>query len=220
MPRPTGERSAYHHGQLRSALIATATEQSRVGGPEAVVLREAARRLGVSPAAAYRHFRDRDALLLAVRTRALALLAQRMREEDARSVAKSASPADSALGRFRALGRAYVAFAVTDPGLFRALNIAPGAGTQPPALPPDGDPFHLLVDALDRLVDTGVLQAKDRVNADAVAWAAVHGLSVLLLDGLLPRSDIGNPPPKDDGNGDALLDRLLDVIALGLLPRT
>ncbi|HEV2796023.1 MAG TPA: helix-turn-helix domain-containing protein, partial [Nocardioides sp.] len=61
----------YHHGNLRDALVAAAVEAVREGGPEALSLRELARRVGGSHAAAYRHFADRDALVDVVAERAL-----------------------------------------------------------------------------------------------------------------------------------------------------
>ena len=56
---------AYHHGDLRRALVEAATELAASGGADGVVLREAARRVGVSPSAAYRHFPNREGLLAA-----------------------------------------------------------------------------------------------------------------------------------------------------------
>src|SRR5690242_18462131 len=77
-------RSTYRHGDLRRALLEAGIELARSGGPDAVVLREATRRAGVVPNAAYRHFANRDALLQAVRAAALAALANSMEAELAR----------------------------------------------------------------------------------------------------------------------------------------
>lgn len=215
-PRAPDGRAAYHHGQLRAALVATATELARAGGPDAVVLREAARRVSVSPTAAYRHFQDREDLLLAVREAALRGLAQSMRDQDDGTSRRSEAAADAALLHFRALGQGYVAFALAEPGLFRTISVLP-TGRQPPPLPaPEHDPLALLARALDRLVDVGVLDQTQRAHADAVAWSAVHGLSMLLLDGLLPDENAGQFPPAD---ADVLIARVLDVVAFGLLPR-
>src|SRR5260370_12462160 len=74
-PRPSRRRPA---GQVRNALIAAGLELARAGGPDAVVLREATRRVGVVPNAAYRHFADRDALLAEVCVAAMDELAGRM----------------------------------------------------------------------------------------------------------------------------------------------
>src|ERR1700760_1175414 len=106
-------RSTYRHGDLRRALLDAGIELARRGGPDAVVLREATRRAGVVPNAAYRHFASRHALLQAVRAAALAALAvarekelARVRDHDARA-------------GLRAIGTAYLRFARTEPGLFR-----------------------------------------------------------------------------------------------------
>ncbi len=75
------KRDTYRHGDLRRALLEAGTELARGGGPEAVVLREATRRVGVAPSAAYRHFADRRALLDAVCSASQAALAVAMEEE-------------------------------------------------------------------------------------------------------------------------------------------
>jgi AcrR family transcriptional regulator len=178
-------RSSYHHGDLPNALTEAATEMARQGGPDAVVLRAAARATGVSAAAAYRHFTDHGELLHAVRQRALDALADAMRASlDAAE--PRADPAQRAIQRLRALGSAYVNFALGDPGLFRT------AFCRPDRPPPDvgerlkaNGPFALVSGVLDELVTVGVLDQARRPSAEIAAWAAVHGLSTLLLDGPL-----------------------------------
>ena len=110
-------RDAYHHGDLSNALADAATDLARGGGPEAVVLREAARRVGVSAAAAYRHFVGHGELLSAVKDRALAALADAM-QAGLESGEPLGDPAADAIRRFRSLGSAYVQFALENPGLF------------------------------------------------------------------------------------------------------
>jgi AcrR family transcriptional regulator len=108
-PRKKPRRKAparYHHGDLRRALLDAALDAIARGGLEAVNLRDLARRLGVSPAAPYRHFPDRDALLVA------------LTGEIAR--AQAAAPPD-ALSQYRAVGIAQVLFAVEHPAQFRAM---------------------------------------------------------------------------------------------------
>ena len=89
-------RSTYRHGDLRRALLEAGIELARDGGPDAVVLREATRRVGVVPNAAYRHFESRQELLLAVREAALAAAAQAMEKELAASPATSPPPTSRA----------------------------------------------------------------------------------------------------------------------------
>src|SRR5262249_27443155 len=97
-------------GVVRPALVEAGFELARAGGPGAVVLREATRMVGVVPNAAYRHFRDRDALLATVRDRAIGELARRMADG-------MGAQTDARL-RLRAVGEAYLAFAREEPGLF------------------------------------------------------------------------------------------------------
>src|SRR3954469_20406471 len=115
--------SPYHHGNLRPALVDTAVQLARSTGPDGVVLREVARRAGVSHNAAYRHFEDRAALLAEVADRAMAELEKAMR---ARADAVAATePAERAVHRLGETGRAYVDFAITEPGLFAVAFTSP-----------------------------------------------------------------------------------------------
>src|SRR4028118_2428148 len=112
------KRDTYRHGDLRRALLEAGTELARGGGPDAVVLREATRRAGVAPSAAYRHFADRRALLDAVCSAAQAALAVAM-EEELDGLPNGGAPAEAARTRLRAVGAGYLRFAQAEPGLFR-----------------------------------------------------------------------------------------------------
>ncbi len=176
---PPGKKG-YHHGALRSALIEASIALAREGGPDRVILREAARAAGVSHSAAYRHFSDREALLAEVSRFARGELAAQMR----RRVDRTKDPRK----RLRAVGTAYIDFAISQPGLFRA------AFTSHPATSPDaepttaGEPFEVLGQVLDEAQAAGLLDARRRTGAEIAAWSAVHGLAGLLLDGPLPTS--------------------------------
>src|SRR6185312_14382397 len=113
---PAQSRQTYHHGDLRQALLDAGIALARSGGPEAVVLREATRRAGVVPNAAYRHFASRDDLLQAVRAAALAAVAVAMERELAR-LRDNGNAADFARGSLRAIGVGYLRFAQAEPGL-------------------------------------------------------------------------------------------------------
>ncbi len=182
------KRDTYRHGDLRRALLEAGTELARAGGPDAVVLREATRRTGVAPSAAYRHFADRQELLDAVCSAAQAASAVAMEEELA-GVEREENPADSARARLRAVGAGYLRFAQAEPRLFRtafsALDNLQSATL--PARAGEGGltPFQLLAAALDGLVEAGVLPRERRPGAEFLAWSAVHGLAMLLIDGPL-----------------------------------
>ncbi|MER5965755.1 TetR/AcrR family transcriptional regulator [Streptomyces sp. NPDC002057] len=186
----------YHHGDLRNALICAAVDLATEGGPERVVLREAARRVGVSPTAAYRHFDGRGELLRTVRTHAQRLLADAMERAAAREPGAD-DPALAAERRLAALCRAYVGFAVDQPGLYRAAFCVPrptGADEPVPERQtpePEVRAFTLLREALEALTRARTPRPDTRPGvrpaAGAAAWSAVHGLSLLLLEGPLRR---------------------------------
>jgi AcrR family transcriptional regulator len=181
----------YHHGNLRTALIDAGAELARVNGPDGVVLREVARRTGVSHNAAYRHFADRDELLGEIASLAGAQLEQAMLNRLDEVV--ETEPGARARARLRAVGRAYVEFALAEPGLFNVAfcprDISAPEGMEHAAA------YALLGRILDELVSAGTLSPEDRLGADVACWAAVHGLSVLLLDG--PLHDL--PPEEREG---------------------
>ncbi len=204
-------RSTYRHGDLRRALLTAGIELARAGGPDAVVLREATRRAGVVPNAAYRHFASRQALLQAVRAAALSALALAMETELA-AIRRGKRSEDYARASLRAIGTAYLRFALQEPGLFRAAFAVPGpveGVADPDKAGPSGlNPFQLLGAALDRMVEAGVLRRKHRPGAEYIAWSAVHGLAMLILEGPL-RSFT---PEQAEAVGQ----RVLDMVEKGL----
>ncbi len=182
---------------LGAVLLAEGIALARAGGPEAVSLRDVQRRAGVSNSAAYRHFADRASLLAAISEHAGQQMADRMHAAIAAGPA-TGSESEQARARFRATGLAYLDFALTEPGLF-AVAFQQHAAADPAGAPP----FQLLRRCLDDLVDTGTLAPAHRPHMDIAAWAAVHGLAVL-LDG--PLRDL----PADAR--EAAIHRLLEVI--------
>jgi len=181
-------RTTYRHGDLRRALLEAGIALARSGGPDAIVLREATRRAGVVPNAAYRHFASRQELLMAVRAYALSEMAIAMENEMA-ALKENPESAEFARGFLRAVGLGYLSFAHTEPGLFRTAFSVPlndGTDSDPARAGRSGlNPFQLLGMSLDRLVDTGVLPSERRLGAEYLAWSAVHGLAVLFTDGPL-----------------------------------
>jgi AcrR family transcriptional regulator len=208
-PPRSRPRATYRHGDLRRALVDAGIALARHGGPNAVVLREATRRAGVVPNAAYRHFRSRDELLQAVHDAALAALAVTMENELA--AVRRDDDADYARASLRAIGAAYLRFAQTEPGLFRtafATGPAPGEGDRVIAGTSGLGPFELLAAALDRLVASGVLPSDRRPAAEYLAWSAVHGLAMLVLDGPLRR--------MTDAERESVAARLLTMVEKGI----
>ncbi len=204
-------RSTYRHGDLRRALLEAGLQLAAAGGPDAVVLREATRRAGVAPNAAYRHFASREDLLDAVRAAAVAAVAEAMEAEMVR-VPREGTPLAQARARVRAVGAGYLGFARAHTGLFRTAfggRFALAATPDPAKAGRSGmDPFRHLSAALDDLVTAGALPAERRPGAEFLAWSTVHGLALLLLDG--PLRDLA------DAQVEGLTERLLDMVERGL----
>src|SRR5271170_4924491 len=164
-------RKPYHHGSLRSALIEASVALAREGGPDRVILREAARAAGVSHSAAYRHFADREALLAEVASFARNELAAEMR----RRVNRAKDPRR----RLRAVGTAYIDFALTEPGLFRTAftshpATSPVADKDRANAGPPGDhadPFEILGEVLDQCQAAGLLNPHRRPGAEIAVWS-------------------------------------------------
>ncbi len=186
------ERDTYRHGDLHNALIGVCLDMARVGGPDAVILREATRRIGVAPNAAYRHFKDRDALLAAVCSAAQAEFARAIEAQIAQ-VNPSQDPIEVARASFHAVGIGYMRFAQNQPGLFRTAFWLSKDLQKATSFERRGEsgrtPFELLCAALDDLVAVGILEPERRKHAEFLAWSAVHGLATLLIDGPLGELD-------------------------------
>jgi len=216
MARATGERRAtYHHGNLRAALVAAGLELATAGGPEAVVLREVARSVGVTANAAYRHFATLSAFKRAVALKALTEMGAAIAAHlDRVAATEPADPREAALTHLREVGRGYVQFALEQPGLFRIAMGEPSALVLPASdvdHGPDWDgrpkPDHYLLAALHRLVATGVLTPANVPAAALACWATVHGLSTLL-------PSLADTMSADERRGG--IDATLDVLLRGL----
>jgi AcrR family transcriptional regulator len=187
-PRARVTRRRRPQGQVRQGLIDAGIELARHGGPDAVVLREATRHVGVAPNAAYRHFEDRDALLNAVCVAAMRDLAQRMEDRIA-LVPNRYGTKIGARARLNAIGEAYLDFARSEPGLFQTAFSVPKHmqyATDAGAAGPGGrTAFELLGVALDELAEAGVLPRERRPNAEFPVWSGVHGMAMLINQGPL-----------------------------------
>ena len=164
-------------------------ELARHGGPQAVVLPEATRRAGVAPNAAYRHFSSHRDLLQAVRAAAISSLALAIEAEIVRVRRRKALPAESARATLRAVGTGYQKFALAERGLFRTAFSNSDPVEEDVDVAKTGksglNPFQLLSSALDLLLEAGGLPRERRPGAEYLAWSAVHGLAILIIEGPL-----------------------------------
>ncbi|HYW04788.1 MAG TPA: TetR/AcrR family transcriptional regulator [Gammaproteobacteria bacterium] len=195
-------KRGYHHGDLRRALLGAALDLLARKGPAALSLREVARRVGVSHAAPYRHFADRDALVAAV--------AQEGFEELARAMGAAVSGPAAPLDRMRAMGHAYVRFALERPAHFRVMfSMDADAREAYPALARAADnTYDRLLAEVRAGQRAGIVRDTDPEALADTVWAAVHGLAVLLLDGQLRRPET-EPETR--------IDPMLDNLRMGLL---
>lgn len=169
---PSAEGRAYHHGDLRAALLAAAEDELAARGVEGFSLRQVAKRAGVSHAAPAHHFGDAAGLLTA-------LAAEGFRQFLAAQAAREARAAPDPAAQLVAAGLGYVDFAMARPALFRLLwqSERPDFG--------DADLRAAAGAAFQHLVDQ-VMAAGGRSMADeAAAWAMAHGLADLLASGRL-----------------------------------
>lgn len=177
---------SYHHGDLRAALVAAGLEELKTTDISDISLRQLARQVGVSATAVYRHFPDKNALMQA--------LAQAGIDQMAQWQARAAKGAQESEA-FAATGRAYVRWALANPALFRlAFGQCDQIG---PSVFGNNEAARMLRSHAQHL--TGSEAGAQRLMIQA--WAVVHGLAMLMLDGQLPRDD-------------ALIDQIIDARTL------
>jgi AcrR family transcriptional regulator len=191
--------NSYHHGNLREALVEAAVELGREKGPDGIVIREVARRTGVSHNAAYRHFADRDELLREVARVGLAELAEAMVMRMKR--VRLTEPVARARRRLRETGRAYVDYALAEPGMFAVAFNGVTFGDLT-------GPYDQLSGALDECVAVGFLPPEKRPGAELSCWAGVHGFSMLYGTG--PMREV--PRREREADLSRLLDRIDDSL--------
>ncbi len=189
--REPGGRRSYHHGNLREALIKAALELIGEKGPAGFTFAEAARAAGVSAAAPYRHFRDRDALMADVAARGFERFAEALRKawNDGRP---------EPIAAFDAVGRAYLAFARSEPALYAAMFES--------QVPPDATPeLTQAADAAFAVLRDGAaavcarLPREKRPPALMVAlhvWSLAHGIASLFGRGDAARRKLPMAPEE------------------------
>ncbi|WP_394821708.1 TetR/AcrR family transcriptional regulator [Pendulispora albinea] len=183
--RSTKKRpDAYHHGDLRRALIDAALRTLTRHGVEELSLRALARDLGVSPRAPYRHFATKEELLAAVAVSGFRASASFTEE---RLVAAGPDP----LARLRAVGEAYVLFAVQHPAAFRIMY-APYATVNenaPELLRARAEGHAAAMAILEDAQRAGLVREGDPMQLALAFWSTMHGLATLLIEGQLARHD-------------------------------
>ena len=182
--RNNGEDRKYHHGSLREALIKAARELIKEKGPAGFTFADAARSAGVSPAAPYRHFRDRDALMADVAREGFERFAAML-------TTGWANGKPDPVTAFHNIGKAYLAFARSEPAYYAAMfesGISPDVN--PDLRAASERAFAVLRAAADQLVV--LLPAAGRPPALMMSlhiWSMAHGIA-----SLFGRGDSGRRP--------------------------
>lgn len=175
----------YHHGDLKPALKQAARERLSSHGSSAISLREIARTLGVSHAAVYRHYTDREELLADLAADGFATLARAQREA---IVAAGPSPVE----QLKACGRAYVRFGIDQPHLLQ-LMFGPEierATTYGPLAEGGCELAAILSDLIGQGQASGDLRGGDSRDLALAAWSIVHGLTLLLVGQRIPGATV------------------------------
>ncbi len=207
--RGPGSRRGYHHGNLREALIAAALDLIAQKGPAGFTFAEAARAAGVSPAAPYRHYRDRDALMADVAGRGFDLFEQKLR-------AAWGEGKPNPLTAFERVGRAYLAFAHSEPAYYSAMFESGLPFTTFPELKQAGErAFEILRGACAAIIETMPPSKRPPVMMVALhIWSLSHGIASLFARG----DDARRPIPM---SAEDLLDAAVLVYfeGLGVTPK-
>lgn len=172
-------KQAYHHGDLRNALVDEGLKLLEKEGNADFTLRDLAGRVGVSAAAPYAHFEDKDALLAAIATVGFGQLKDFLEK----SIAGVADPAE----RYVRMGEAYVQFGTEHPALYKLMFASeelPAKRNQFPELQAAGEAaFRSLTGMLGGMQQTGFLRAGELDGFGFTVWAHVHGLTSLIITG-------------------------------------
>lgn len=172
------QRDSYHHGDLRQSLIDAAIALIQEGEISQVSLREVARRVGVSHNAPYRHFADKAALLSAVAEQGF----QGLRAATEQAIANLSPDAKQ---RLSAIGQAYVEFALQNPAYYRVMfspySNCESAGLQAAMR----QSFSVLLHVIQDGQTAKSFRAEDSLQMAQTAWALVHGIATLAIDGQL-----------------------------------
>lgn len=177
----------YHHGSLRAALLEAARERLGEAADAELSLRELAARVGVSVNAAYRHFENKEALLLELATTGFDTLHARM-------AAAIAAAAPAPVERLGAAGEAYVGFALDAPALYRLMFGRRGRFDAHPRFGESaGGAFRVLVDCVAAIREQPA-DAPEVLKASMAAWSLVHGHATLAIDGYIAALPASHQP--------------------------
>jgi AcrR family transcriptional regulator len=186
---------SYHHGNLEQALLAAGLREARETGAKNLGVNALAKEVKVSPMAVYRHFSSAQSLR--------ANISQLAREELARQMLVAISAQTEVKDRFQSAGRAYIQFALNEPGLY---SVAFAACDEGPDREDSPSAWSVFQDSILDLCNAGLIDASEVESVGAFAWATVHGYATLAG---------GNDPIRPKTNEQTITD-LLERIWSGI----
>lgn len=197
----TFKKAGYHHGSLRDALIEAAHQLVSEKGVDGFTMADACRAAGVSTAAPYRHFSDREDLINALAEKGFDMLA------DLTRVARDVHP-EGSVDSIVAMGQAYVKFACDEPALFRIMFGRHANSHDSGQI--DSECFGVLLEAVQWFVTANPKVGQPLFDVAVPLWTIVHGAASLLIDRnfavIAPDTDV-----------DALVDRTTRHFFNGML---
>ncbi len=177
-------QNTYHHGNLRQALLDAAVTAIRDNGPENLSLRALARSVGVSQTAPYRHFTDKNDLLVE--------LAQQTFTEITRATERAINPADSCQQRMLSAGDAFLRYAAANPEKYKLVfgNSIEHPENYPHLVETGQRCFAVMLTLIDDGIRAGEFIQADAMLLANVCWSGIHGFSSLWIDGLFARREL------------------------------
>lgn len=196
---------AYHHGDLKNALVVAALELIAAKGARALSLREVARATGVSHASTYRHFPNKESVLATIAEQGFRELTQQMRNA---ALQTRSGPLQS----LHRIGSAYVAFGVAHPHHLQIMfgDLIASHAQYPSLLEASGAAFEVLASSVRAGQKAGLIRQSDERLVSLAAWSQVHGLALLIASGQIPPE--GSAPLQPD----TLADAVLNLLQIGL----
>ena len=176
--------SSYHHGNLREALLQAAIADIRHHGADKLSLRALARTVGVSQTAPYRHFADKNALLVE--------LARQAFDEIAAATTACVNPQADSHSNMQAAGVAYLRYAIDNPEKYRLMfGTAIDRRDEYPQLMAAGQrAFGVLVQLIDEGIRRGEFIQQPALLLANICWSGIHGFAALWIDGIFHRREL------------------------------
>ena len=178
------KKKAYHHGDLRNAIIQEAIARARVSGEKAIVLREIAPHIGVSATAAYRHFANRQQLVEEVASRGFVEMIERVEAAGAPAAGDESGTALASYLELRRAALAVVEFSIEEPAWARTMM--ENLGSSEVVAAHGGAVNAVFQGIIDRGIDAGAFRAGTVMTDELPLWAAIDGLSAQAMFGIRP----------------------------------